>query len=229
MKLADRKKIGKVKDLRQAKIGSRRGTGPTPRLLAEKERDLTIIAKEMLKGTSYVRIADLMKEGRNYPVSKDTVFRDAKIILERWRIMAAESIDEAKAKQLAKLSEMEIRALEALERLENGTEDVTTAATTTKPGTGKDAAPVKQTVTRRNGQADTTSAWLKVWQFCMAERSRILGLHAAVKINAEGTAPITIGNSVAMVVNITGGDAAATKYEFPVYELPDDDAGTEPA
>lgn len=230
MRLGDRKKLGSIKSLTPVRgVGSKRSPGPTTRLNAERERDFVLISQELLKGTSYQSIAEKLKEGRTYPVSRDTVYRDAKVILGRWRELAMESIDEHKAKQLARLADMELRCMESLDRLQNGTTMSTDTAVKTIPAKQKDGQDVLHTATRRAMLQDTTSAWLSTWRFIQEQRARILGLNAAVKIDSN--VPLHIGDNntaVQMVVNITGGDGATKRYDFPIHELPDDHARTEP-
>lgn len=233
MTLVDKSKAPEVKSLPAVRPRSKRITGPTTRLIAQREADHPLIAQMLVRGDSYVTIAKRLKEehGRTYPCSKDTVHRDVQIIYERWRLLAAESIDKQKGLQLMRIQALEERCYAALDRLEEGASMESSTVTGTKAGEKEAATPVTIKKTSRKGNADTTGAWLATLRHCLSERSKILGLYAPIKV--DGSGPMTFGGTtLALQVNITNtsGEMLQT-YDFPIEapDQPDGDVSTEPA
>lgn len=203
----------------------RRLRGPSERSVEQREADLAFIAERLIRGVMQRDIATELGKVRPYKFTLDMVKGDCGELVKRWRSLAIGDIEEQKAEQLARLMELERQAWAALARLEGGIERTVARKTTytAKTRSSNSAMKVKDT-------KDNTAAWLRAIQFCIQERSKILGLYAPVKLDANGAnlhfGDVTNNNFVGVEVNITTDKPVEELAAFEIIEaaaLPNDE------
>lgn len=125
-------------------------------------------------------------------LSPATVSRDIKALIEEWRQSAISDIEEAKAKELARINRIEREAWEAWEaskQMETGHRQ-----TTQYGGEGQSAS---YAVTRRASPGDTK--YMDIIRWCIDQRCKLLGLNAPDRHEHSGPdgGPITHAAAVA--------------------------------
>jgi predicted transcriptional regulator len=129
----------------------------------------------------YLRGKTQHEIGRHVGVSQAQISRDLAAVREEWRQSAIASLDEAKARELAKVDALEATAWEAWERSCRDAE--TLHAETTKGRATKDGAPLpdlsRQAKTVKGQAGDPRFLERVAW--CVERRCKILGLDAAQK------------------------------------------------
>lgn len=211
--------VSKIPEPRINKAGpsaaKRRLRGTSERSVEQREADLAFIADKLIRGTLQRDIATELDRARPYKFSLDMVKADSGELVKRWRSLAMGDIDDQKAEQLARIMELERQAWRALARLENGIERTVARKTKYTPKTRESKSAMK---VRDN--KDTTAAWLRTLQFCIVERSKILGLYAPVKLDAKG-ANLHFGdvnNVVGVSVNITTEKPLEALGDFEIID-----------
>lgn len=183
--------------------------GKSERSAEQREADLAFISERLVRGVTQKDIVQQLGAVRSYKVTLDIIKGDSGELTKRWRSLAIGDIEDHKAEQLARLLELERQAWEALAKLQTGIER--TVAKTTKY-TAKTRE--SKSAMRMNDTKDNTAAWLKAIQFCIQERSKILGLYAPVKLEAKG-ANLNFGD---VTNNFVGVEVSITT-DKPVEEL----------
>lgn len=199
--------------------------GPSHRSAEQREADLAFISERLIRGVTQKEIVQQLGAVRPYKVTLDIIKGDSGELTKRWRSLAIGDIEEQKAEQLARILELERQAWAALARLESGIERTVARTTeyTAKTRRSKSAMKVKDT-------KDNTAAWLRAIQFCIQERSKILGLYAPVKLDAKGAninfGDVTNNNFVGVEVNITTDKPVEELAAFEIIEadaIPNDE------
>lgn len=90
------------------------------RTTAQRERDLEFISRYYLQGLSHLEIRDRLVEAHypddGSPISRRTISNDLRTLRERWINSAIRNVDQAIARELAKIDELERTLWEAWER-----------------------------------------------------------------------------------------------------------------
>jgi len=134
------------------------------------------------------RIADMYLQGKTQAdiaeevgIDQSTVSRDIAALQGAWRESALIDIDEAKARELAKVDRLEREYWDAWER---SCEDVVTVRAMGKqPAKGEKGKPDR--VTRITKKQDGDPAFLRGVQWCIERRCKIIGVDAPTKTEAK--------------------------------------------
>jgi hypothetical protein len=138
------------------------------------------IAAAYLRGSTQVDIAT--ESG----VDQATVSRDLKALRAAWMKSALIDINEAKARELAKIDALELVYWQAWERSQLDAESEITKMQGTPPKPNETSpAPAKlETQKKREGQSGNP-AFLSGIQWCINKRCEIIGVNAPVKSEVE--------------------------------------------
>lgn len=153
------------------------------------------------RGLSQPRIA------RDVGVTAKTIAKDLQVILETWRHSVARNFDEARARELAKINNLEAIAWRAWERSCRDLE-------TTKVVTDGEKKRAEKTTRTQSGDP----AFLYRVSWCIGERCKILGLATAKAIEEpepDGEEPTP--------------EQARTEFDAILAELRERAGGTPPA
>ena len=152
----------------------------------QREADLVEVAKWYCEGLTQAEI------GQRLALSQQQISYDIRAIIARWQATTKGLLDELKAQELARINHLERVAWESFEASkEPGTveiERVTRAAIQAKSGRGGRGqdSPIKLVPafveTRTTPQGAGDPAWLRLVQWCISERAKILGLYAPTKV-----------------------------------------------
>ncbi len=179
---------------------------------AEIELDKLVIAKLYLEQKTQIQIADWIKKNRPYNLSLSVISGILKALFQEWRTMAVSKIDELKARDLAKLLDVERTASEAWERSLQISEKTThehdeiPARITKKLKKFKPAQKIlKVSTTKENRDGDPR--FLEIILKCIAQRSEILGYKPNRKIDEGGEdAPINLSVEINNALSIAYGN-----------------------
>lgn len=163
---------------------------PTKRTPFEREENLPRITELYLRGRTQAQI------GAELGLSQGMISNDLKLIQRRWREQTAFNLDEAKAKELAKIDLMErdyqewkVFYLEAWE----ASKTERTKARQETGGKGKDGKAVVTKASMEKEQRDGNPAFLDGLikcntgiDGCIDRRCKLLGLYAATKSELTG-------------------------------------------
>lgn len=154
-------------------------------------RDHADIAGMYLRGMNQWEIAKALASDpeRKYELSRQSISRDLKLIKSRWVQMSVASIAELKARELAKLDELERESWRAWER---STQERKKTRTGRKVTGGLQAVADQRTAgPSKQAQADTVDVWREEQQGdprflttvmdCIDRRCKLLGLDAPQK------------------------------------------------
>lgn len=130
------------------------------------------IASMYLRGRLQAEIAEELK------ISPATVSRDLKALQEEWRRSALIDIDTAKARELAKIDELECTYWVAWERSQEDAESETKKVVDSGDGKRYEAQ------TQRKGQAGDPR-FLQGIQWCIERRCKILGADAPMQVDVS--------------------------------------------
>lgn len=145
------------------------------------ERDRLEIAQRYLHGETQAAI------GLALNMTRQMVSYDLKAIQEQWRESALLDINEAKARELAKIDELERTYWQAW--ADSKQEKQITA---TEKQTGGENDKAKASIKKE--QRDGNPAFLAGVQWCIERRCKIFGFDAPTKLNHSGD--ITVGDSL---------------------------------
>jgi hypothetical protein len=146
----------------------------------------------MLKELHYTQEARLYCQGKSYReigaelgLSAAQVLIDLKAVHERWVAHATMDMTKAKARELAKIDELERTYWDAWERSQR--EKVKTDIRSVKTRKGADGmlVPVKITKATSRSQRDGFAQYLEGVAWCIDRRIKLLGLDAPVKVDVE--------------------------------------------
>ncbi len=138
---------------------------------AEKQREQ--ISALYLKGRTQYSIADELQ------ISRAMVAYDLKVIQDRWHKSTTMNLDDAKARELAKIDKLEATYWEAWERSCEMRE-----ATMTEQRKTDDGSETKASLRHEN--RDGNPAFLAGVMQCIERRCRLLGIDAPVKAELTG-------------------------------------------
>ena len=163
----------------------------TNRKPAEREFHRAEIARRYLAGTPQYIIAQAIG------LSEQMVSYDLHVLAERWKQSALFDVDAAKARELAKLDNLEREYWAAWEASKHDKQ-----IAVQKSGGGERPLQVKEAMLRKEGQSGNP-AFLAGVMSCIERRCRLLGLDAPLKNEHSGPNGRPIGLQ-AVVVNLTG-------------------------
>jgi hypothetical protein len=135
----------------------------------EHERDLELIAHYYLSGRTQAEFAKHLK------VSRQQIGYDLKVLQKRWQASALQKIDQAKSEQLAKIDNLEREYWRAWRR---SCRDKETKTAERASGADRDRTKAVSRQERRDGNP----AFLAGVQWCIEQRSAILGLNATKRV-----------------------------------------------
>jgi hypothetical protein len=154
--------------------------GPT-RTKQEREQDLIFIAPFILKGVGYTQIAKELAANRTYEISVKSVTKDAKAIVDQWHKETLATLSKAKAREIAKINNLERVYHEAWERscqplrkkvVKRGGDMVTDPQTNERRLLNPNEVREEETMVQRVGDA----RFLLGIERCIAARVKLLGL-----------------------------------------------------
>lgn len=131
---------------------------------AQIDRDRVEVARLYLQGKYQHEIAQILE------VSQQQVSYDLKAVQQAWRDMPLAQLSELKAKELARIDQLERTYWEAWEKSQQPKETTSTAKEGEKLKVGK-----------RSEQRNGNPAFLKGVMDCIDRRCKLLGLDAPVK------------------------------------------------
>lgn len=142
----------------------------------EAERDRREISRLYLKGMYQTDIAEKLG------LSQPTVSRDIKLLIEEWKVERVYDINEAKARELAKVDNLELEYWDAWRRSqENAEKEIKKAK-----GITKDGKNVNQEVQKISEGQVGDPRFLTGIQWCIERRCLILGVDAPKKTELTG-------------------------------------------
>lgn len=157
-------------------MANKKSTYAEKRTPQERERDLAFIARHYLRGWSQNEIANRISEERTYSLSQATISNEIKLLHEKWRESYLVDIDAVKAKELARLDELELAYWEGWQRSLRNTEDQEQSAVQDKYGSNQNKSYERKSVTKSTKQRDGHVDFLKGVERCIALRLKIFGL-----------------------------------------------------
>jgi transcriptional regulator with XRE-family HTH domain len=153
----------------------------------EKQRDKRRVSQMYLQGDTQAEIA------ASLDLSQATISRILKDLQAEWMKSALIDINEAKARELAKIDALEVEYWSAWKRSQEDAESEITKMQGTPPKQGDaNPAPAKlETQKKREGQSGNP-AFLRGIEWCINKRCEIIGVNAPIKqeINNKGTIEI---------------------------------------
>jgi len=168
---------------------------------AEIERDRRNISRLYLQGKIQAEIAVELK------LSQSTISRELKLLQGEWKQERVYDINEAKARELAKLDNLELEYWEAWKRSQKN-------SITNIDSTG----PLGRTKTMKDENQFGDSRFLDGVMDCIKQRCAILGVEAPKKISSDPQANINIDwdeLSPDQILRIRNGeDIASIKSEI---------------
>ena len=181
------------------------------------EEDISFVAQYLGKGLSVPQIHKLHKEWRKeYKLTERTIFNDANEALDRWRKLSHEAIDIEKGRHLLKLENIERTAWEKLEA-DRGEVTVTEAKEEMVGGSVQVSKKIRKQI-----QSTSPVDWMRVVQWALEQRAKILGLYAPLQMDGGGD--IVLGDKVEnntptvnIQINSTKGMEELT--DFPVVDV----------
>lgn len=176
------------------------------RTTIQRERDLLQVAEMYLRAETQEAIAVAISE--NYPsfgITRQQIGYDIKKLIKRWLKSQLINIDEAKARELAKVDRLEREYWDAWERSKEDKETVTkekiervaAQPEDDKAGRADDKAGRAKVQMRSEGQVGNP-AFLSGLQWCIERRCKLLGLDAPQKQEISGPegSPIVATNTI---------------------------------
>lgn len=187
--------------------------GRRERTEGEKAADLADASKLYLDGLTQRDIVDWFKGNRKYTLSLTVVHKLIRQAIEIWKAQAVASIDEIKARDLAKLADMEREATAAFERSKTHAVKIVQekfeGRNLARKVMGKRrAAEVFKTVVTKE-QRDGDPRWYQIILECIRERKDILGYAKPKQLEIGGTdgGPIEINSTVRVSLEKAYGKA----------------------
>lgn len=142
------------------------------RTKAQREADMEAIARMYLTGKTQRYIAKIIG------VSQPMIKREIDRLRKRWRDSADTCFDDAQADQLARIDNLESTYWEAWEESREKKSKIVTE----KAGSGEGARRAKVQTTEE--ERDGNPKFLEGVQWCIAERSKVLGVNAPTKLSS---------------------------------------------
>ncbi len=167
----------------------------------QRERDLVTVAELYLKGYSQGYIAEVVsKEYEGDPLTRQQINYDIKKLIKRWQKSQIIDMNDAKARELAKVDNLELTYWDAWER---SCEDAETVTQKTKgkvqrkqneDGTFVQERPAEVNKTSKGQAGDPR--FLQGVQWCIDRRCKILGVDAPVKQQFTGDVNVNFTSNV---------------------------------
>lgn len=179
----------------------------TAETLAQEERRAEV-ARLYLRGWTQTRIAEFIG------VAQPTVSKDLKALQQAWRDAALRDFDEAKARELARLDEVEREAWDAYQRTV-GEHVIRTEGVTAGPNGG----PYEKSVTE---DLAGNPAFLNIVTTCIERRCKLLGIDAPQKIEQGepgSFAALPASTREALEAQARQADAALAEVVPPAGEV----------
>lgn len=153
----------------------------------QREYDLQEISSLYLQGWIQAAIADHLAKNRPYQITQQTISRDLKTIQERWQASSIRSFDEARARELAAIDNLERVAWEAYQ---SSIEPIIKRKTAKR--VGGETTEATQEVSLGYGDP----RFLDKVSWCIDRRCKLLGLDAPHKSEVTGKdgGPIVISD-----------------------------------
>lgn len=183
-----------IPDVTEIEVVDRQLTGRyrEKRTEAEKARDLEEISSLYLRGKKASEIADELVARHQYTgLSAQTIQLELKSLRQMWVQSALINYDEAKAREIARIDELEAAAWDAWNRswgkqtitVQEGIED----RFGHKDDSDEEKGRKPTTYTRKRGTSTTKDRfgdprYLEKIQWCIEERCKILGLHEPTRL-----------------------------------------------
>ena len=148
------------------------------------ERDRREIAGLYLQGWKQAEIAEKLSEAkeREYTLSQQMVSYDIRRLIDQWRESGLADIDDAKARELAKINNLELEYWQAWLR---SCEDAETVKQKGQPGDMPGRVKTDQVERTVKGQAGDPR-FLTGVQWCIEQRCKIFGVYAATRVKHSG-------------------------------------------
>jgi hypothetical protein len=152
----------------------------TKRSKSQRLRDRRLIASLYLKGEYQSDIAAQLG------ISQGQVSKEIAVLHDDWRASALIDINEAKARELAKIDTLELEYWTAWKRSQEDAESEITKMQGTPPkANDANPAPAKlETQKKREGQSGNP-AFLRGVEWCINKRCEIIGVNAPTKQEIE--------------------------------------------
>ena len=151
------------------------------RTRGQRERDLILVSEMYLRGETQANIAVAVSANyEGFNLSQQQMGYDIKKLHGRWIQTQLINIDAAKARELARVDKIEREAWDAWERSKEDAETVTTKG----KGTKDVPAQMEKTVQLKGQVGDGT--FLRIVQWCVEQRCKILGLDAPRQMELGG-------------------------------------------
>lgn len=158
----------------------RKGDSRNKRTQGEIDSDRVFIAELYSKGKSQREITEKINESRHYSLTRQSIALDIAAILEEWRLHAAADISLHHAEQLIKLNRVESEAWSAFERSRS---EAWRMIEETRD-CGEDGE--KQLSRVQKEERDGDPRFMMIVVQCIQERSKLMGLYAASKLQHTG-------------------------------------------
>lgn len=174
------------------------------RTKGQRRRDLVFVSELYLRGETQAEIARQVSE-RFYPgekpLTQQQIHYDIQVLHKEWLAAQLLNVDEAKARELARVDKIEREAWTAWERSQEEAQTVTIK--TRRGGTGQ--APTVERHDKVEGRVGDPS-FLRTVQWCVEQRCKILGLaRENVDVTSDGK-PLVNQFAVVEVVKDYGQD-----------------------
>lgn len=173
------------------------------RTKAQRIRDERRISQMYLHGDLQADIAASLS------LSQSTVSRAITKLQAEWRASSLIDINEAKARELAKIDALELEYWQAWRRSQEDAESEITKL----QGGSTDAPSKLEKQTRREGQSGNP-AFLAGIQWCINKRCEILGVNAPIKTQQENTGKVVF-EVVRKAVSDRPADPSPKANELP--------------
>lgn len=164
------------------KVTSKIAGGPyKQRSVAQREMDLIVTARKYLMGSSISQISEDLTNMRPYYVSYEMVRFDIQLLIQRWQESYLLDFSAAKAKELARIDQLEAAYWEGWERSKIDKEITETEKVQDSSTSRKNVTVPTYTRSKAKKRTETTpgeSQFLNGIQWCIDKRCQILGLNA---------------------------------------------------
>lgn len=171
--------------------GGRSGPKRTP---TQREADRSIVAREILMGSSLREIAAMINnmDDRDYEISFQTIGNDAQAILQEWQDERKAYIDKMMDRELAKLDLIEREMWDAWKKSKEGRKStkITGSKVTNGRVTGGDVAE------RKLEETTGDTRYIDKIQWCIEKRLSLLDLDSPKKLDVNLTNNIGVGNAI---------------------------------
>lgn len=169
----------------------------------QREADLPEIARLWARGLSLQEIASEISKNRPYSLSFQTISKDVRTNIERWKESIIADVGEMRAGELARINQIEREAWEAWEKSKQIAE---------RKITGRKTGSHEGTVAQLIQEAQCGDPrYLDKVQWCISKRCELLGLNAPQKIaptTPDGDNPylaMPLDDLKALALKLAGG------------------------